>query len=325
MSGHFTLKNRLDLDKMPIGERIEESDFVAVLPSGAFIQLKYHEENREASPYDVTPGIFSIAKEMQGLVLRTTDFSKEHILESFVHTKTLTDKIDCFFRKFDVYRNKYGKEVPTRGMLLYGPPGAGKSTAIKVISKKYAADSKTVILMWPTDQIDPHDVKEFFKTFRYIQGVEKLILVTEDLGGVEMDQVKMQSYSSLLSLLDNQEMAFKIPTLVLATTNHPEVFLGNISNRPGRFSDKIEMGYLQAEERKGLFKFFLQGADTPSVLEEIGHDRYKEFSPAHLQEVVIRTDLYDLSISDSIASVLEEIETYKKNFSKNKRIGIDQY
>ena len=69
-------------------------------------------------------------------------------------------------------------DVPRRGVLLYGPPGAGKSTAIAVCANKYVADEKTAVVIWATDVYEAYDIKEFFKVFEY-SGVEKLILVAE--------------------------------------------------------------------------------------------------------------------------------------------------
>jgi SpoVK/Ycf46/Vps4 family AAA+-type ATPase len=181
---------------------------------------------------------------------------------------------------------------------------------------------KTAIILWPTDKIDPHDVKEFIKSFRY-KDVEKFILIAEDLGGVEVDEVKVKSYSSLLALLDNQEQAFKVPTIIVATTNHPEVFLGNITNRPGRFSDKIEVGYPDKEARIELCKFFLNEKASEDVLEEVAKKKYAEFSPAHIQEIALRADLYDLSIVDSMKQINDEIAQFKKMFTKKKEVGIN--
>lgn len=318
--GHFILKSKVNLNTAEVGTKISESDFVTTLSDGHFIQMEYVDDNKEKEPYDVHAGIWSIASYGGVLKLEKTEFSKENILESFVSTKQITDKIDAFFNKLDIYK-KYGIVVPKRGVLLYGPPGTGKSSSLKLLANTYNALGNTAVILWPTDKIDPHDVKEFIKSFRY-NDVNKLILIAEDLGGVEVDEVKVKSYSSLLALLDNQEQAFKVPTVIVATTNHPEVFLGNITNRPGRFSDKIEVGYPDIEARKELVKFFLKERATDDVLEEVSKKKYAEFSPAHIQEIALRSDLYDLSIVESMKQINDEISQFKKMFTKKKEIGL---
>jgi SpoVK/Ycf46/Vps4 family AAA+-type ATPase len=301
------------------GDSIPESDY-AVSSSENFIQFEYVEDNEISGSFNASPGIFTIKTEMQKMTLERTSFIKDEILDSFIHTKDIEDRIDCFFNRFDVYK-KFGIEIPKRNILLYGPPGTGKSTAISKISNKYAADGKTLVVLYQTDAFDPGDVKDFIKSFQY-ENVEKLILIMEDIGGVEIDQVKVRSDSSLLSLLDNNEKAFKIPTLVISTTNHPEVFLGNLMNRPGRFDDKIEVGFPSGEQRIKLFEFFLKEEVSDSIKTLINKTQYDDFSPAHIKESIIRSAIYDKPLETVLKEMKSEIEHYKKAFQKNKSIGM---
>lgn len=322
MSNHFKIKAKINLDALEVGTVVNESDFALMSPSGQFVQFEHVQENKERDKYPVEPGIWSIIEKQDHLELEKTSFVKETILTSFCHTEKISNKISCFFNKFDVYK-KYGIEIPKRGILLYGPAGTGKTSSIKLVANTYAADGKTCVVVWPTDRIGAADVKDFFKTFEY-KSVEKLILIAEDLGGVEIDEVKVKSQSSLLSLLDNQEKAFSIPTLILATTNHPEIFNGNLTNRPGRFSDKIEVGYPNVDARKELFKFYLRDSATEALLEKISEKKYEKFSPAHIQEIMLRSEIFDLSIDTALDEILEEINKYEKLFASQKRqIGLN--
>lgn len=319
--GHFLVKSKLKLDDLEIGTQISESDFATLTPSGSFVQLEYVEEVSQQKPYEVHPGIWSIQKTMMGLKLETTSFVNDSILEEFVHTKNITDKMDCFFNRLHIYK-EHGFDVPKRAMLIYGPAGTGKTTAALHACKKYEADKKSLILVWSTDKIDAVEVKDFVKTFDYI-GVDKVIVIMEDIGGVEIDQVRIKSTASLLSLLDNQEKTFRIPIFILATTNHPENFLGNLTNRPGRFDDKIEVGYPSGEIRSDLLKFFLKGKfPEDESIEHIKNKKFIEFSPAHIKEVILRSALYDVSLVDAMESISKEITTYKNAFTKTKGLGI---
>lgn len=327
--GSFELIAKTKLSDLNVGEKLTESDFATVVPTGEFVQFKYVDEENKKQPTIVHPGIWSISISAQkdtGLALFPTEFVKEDILSTFCHTKTITEKINKFFSKLDVYK-KHGIEVPKRGMLLYGPGGTGKTSSIKLICNEYAQDKHTAVVLWPSDKIGASDVKEFIKTFEY-KDVSKMILVVEDLGGVEVEEVRVESRASLLSLLDNQEKTFTIPVLILATTNHPEIFNGNLTNRPGRFSDKIEVGYPKAEARRELFKFFLKDKVRPELVEKIGDKKYEKFSPAHLQEVLIRSELYDLSVEETMDQISDEIRQYEKAFVNKRQIGMtgdDEY
>jgi hypothetical protein len=317
--GHFKVKAITNVDDLTIGQIISESDFASLTPKGNFFQLEYIEDDDKIEPYKVKPGIWAIQKTTGSLKLFETSFVSDKILDSFTSTTHITDKIDCFFNKIPVYY-EMGFEVAKRAALLYGPAGTGKSTAITKVANKYSSDGKTAIIIWHTDKFEAYQVKDFIKSFEYI-GVEKIILVAEDIGGVEIEQARIKSDSSLLSLLDNQEKTFTIPTFILATTNYPASFMGNLTNRPNRFDDKIEVGYPTSEQRSKLLDFFAKGTASVESLELISKSSSKEFSPAHIREVVIRSKLYDKTLEQVIKEMIEEIQTYKDLFEKKGSMG----
>lgn len=317
--GFFKVKKITNVDELKIDDIIPESDFASLTPKGNFFQLEYVEDESKQEPYKVKPGVWAIQKTNAGLKLFETSFVSDKILDSFTSTNHITDKIDCFFNKIPVYY-EMGFEVAKRAALLYGPAGTGKSTAIAKIANKYTADGKTSVIIWHTDKFEAYQVKDFIKSFTYI-GVEKIILVAEDIGGIEIDQARIKSDSSLLSLLDNQEKTFTIPTFILATTNYPANFMGNLTNRPNRFDDKIEVGYPTNEQRAKLLDFFAKGLASEDALNAMASNGAKEFSPAHIREVVIRSKLYDKTIEVVIKEMIAEIENYKRAFEKESRMG----
>lgn len=317
--GYFKLKNKIKLSDIDDTTVITESDYATITPEGLFVQLQYNSDDdviMDAVP--IKPGIFTIAKTMAGLKLIHTEFNKDTILESFVHTKDIESRIDTFFNKVETY-HRYGFEIAKRGMLLFGPPGSGKSTVLNKVSRKYGADGKTAVLLWATDKFDASQVKDFIKAFDY-QGVERLILIAEDIGGVEVSNARIQSESSLLSLLDNQEKTFKISTMIIGTTNYPENFMGNLTNRPNRFDDKISVGFPPPEARVELLKFFDKDQlSNEEAISLIASKKCEEFTPSHIREVVIRSAIFDKSIDVSINELIEEIKKFKNAFEDKRR------
>ncbi len=329
--GKFSISTITDLNDAKLGQEFNESDFSLVTERGQFVQMTYHEEEESLDEYEVKPGIWKIIKTSAGMRLIPAEFSKEEILETFVNTKELENKIDAFFKKVDqgVYE-KLKVEVPKRAALVWGPAGTGKSQSITQVANKYTKlYHDTTVVIWNTDAIDPFDVKNFIQTFVY-EGVKKLILVAEDLGGVEVDQVKMKSMSSLLSLLDNKEKTFKVPVYIVATTNFPESFLANLTNRPQRFDIKIHVGNPTGPQRSELLRFFLRNFSVEYTLEDvndacktIAKEKYKDFSVAHLQEIITRSQLDDVTLFNSISSIQNDIELFNVEFTKTKaKLGI---
>lgn len=320
MNNHFKIKSKLKLHDLPIGAELPESDF-ACISGDYFVQLEYVEEKYKSEPLIVEPGIWSIKKSMMGLSLMPTQFSDDHILETFVHTKKITTLVNKFFSRVHIYK-EFGIEIPRRCMLLYGPAGSGKSQAVTKVAKEYGASKDTAIIIWKTDVIDPHEVKEFVKRFEY-KDVTKLIVIAEDIGGVEIDQVRIKSESSLLSLLDNQEKAFSIPVMIIATTNYPENLLANLTNRPQRIDDKIEVGYPSGSDRKKLFRFFAGKRKLKKHLYEmIASKPFDTFTPAHVKEIFVRSAIYGISLRKSMTQIRDEITKFNNLFQDKLKLGI---
>lgn len=316
---YFKVKKITKLNELKEGDVIPESDYSNLTSEDKFIQFQFVEENLQRDPIIVKPGLWSITTINMALALEQTSFVKDNVLENFVNTKNITEKIDCFFRKLDVYKD-LGIEVPKRGILLYGPPGTGKTVSISLSIKHYLEQPGTCAIIWPSDKYDASDVKDFFKTFDY-SNVERLFLIIEDIGGLEIEQKRIPSTSSLLSILDNNEKIFKIPTFIIATTNFPEMFMTNLTNRPNRIDDKIEVGFPTGEARKQLLQFYGKSSVNDQDLLLIGNDKCKEFTPAHIRDVIIRSRLYDKEISNVINEMIEEIKLVKNHFEKKNGLG----
>lgn len=313
--GKFVVKkitNMLDLSE---GAEIPESDF-SLLVEDRFVQFKLELPPDEDTRYVVNPGVYTVAMNAQdNFELKKTSFLSEPILESYVQTKEVSSKISKFFNKLDVYKD-YGL-FPKRGMLLWGSAGTGKSLAISMVCRKFVEEGKTTVILWATDKFRPQDIKDFFKNFKY-ESTERLILVMEDLGGVEIEGQQMPSMSSLLSLMDNIEQTFTIPTMMVATTNFPENFLENLTNRPQRFDDVIEVKRPDPSIRPEFLTFFSKGKASEDDLNKIKDKKYNDLSIAHLKEIVIRSAIYDLTLSESIDQIYVQSVKAKKNFAKDK-------
>lgn len=112
--GHFILKARTNLKDLKQDQRIEESDF-SLQQGDDFLQFEYVEEEKRLQPYPVKPGVYAITALGGKLELISTTFTQDKILKDLLTTKTVTEKIDMFFNRLNVYYEE-GIEVPKRGV-----------------------------------------------------------------------------------------------------------------------------------------------------------------------------------------------------------------
>lgn len=316
----FTVEKITKLSDLKSGDVVGESDLAIQTSTDELIQFKFHRQiaTEKERSYDVVPGIFSIRVSDSGLSLQPTEFSNEGLLLGHTYTKEVVSKIDKFFSRLDVYQ-KYNID-PRRGILLYGPPGTGKSVTISHVSNKYSKDG-AVVVVWKTDAIHAGDVKGFLNNFNYTNGANKLILIAEDVGGGEHQNGKDGVSSSMLALLDNIEKTFIIPTVILATTNHPENLLESLTNRPQRFDDVIEVAPPGPEARVEFMEFFGKEKITEEVANEITKNKYNSFTIAHIKEIIIRSAIYDYKLLEAIEQVYVQTTKAKKEFTKARAMG----
>lgn len=290
---------------------------------GHLVQLEYHDEESVREPIVAKPGIWTMVKTMTGLQLERTAFHNNNIMREFVNTQEITSRARNFFNRLHVYETY--KVFPKRFLLLYGPPGTGKSVSIAEICNEFAQDKDFFILVWHTDQIDPGSVKDFIKHLDF-QGPTKMMLIMEDIGGVEAEGNSRGSESALLSLLDNQEKAFKIPTLGIGTTNYIQSFQSNLTNRPGRFDEKLKINFPPSEARVKLLKHYdVQNIVCEESYKKIASKACDEFTPAQLQELIIRSALNERPTLEVIDELLKDIKKHEKGFSEtsNKGFGLN--
>ncbi|RYG34206.1 ATP-binding protein [bacterium] len=157
----------------------------------------------------------------------------------------LKEDTEGFFAAKDAYAEL---GVPwKRGLLLTGPPGNGKTHALKAI---VATLGKPVFLVKSFDGEDGKSAG-IRRLFTRARAVAPCVVVLEDLDSLIDDECR----SALLNELDGFEGNEGM--LTLATTNHPEKLDTAITKRPSRFDRTVEFPAPAEAERVALFRRFL--------------------------------------------------------------------
>jgi SpoVK/Ycf46/Vps4 family AAA+-type ATPase len=318
--GRFVVKKITKFAELTEGQVVEmpESD-LCFQNDSSIIQMKY-ERAEEDKKYEIDPGIFAFAETAGGLGLMKMELKKRGLLESVDNTSKIIKEARTFFSKLHVYERL--ERPKKRGVLLYSKPGMGKTSAIeKFCSDFVKEDPGTVVLVWPTSDIEADSVCRFLTTrSEYTKECTRLVLIIEDIGGGERDGEHGRSAvdSGLLNLLDGVGVTFKLPTFIIATTNHPENLLESLADRPGRFDLMLKLDPPSTEEKQRLLAFISKRELTDEERACLGAKGAENFSIAHLEEIAVRSELHDKTYPQVVQELIEHSKRFSKNFEDKK-------
>jgi uncharacterized protein len=119
---------------------------------------------------------------------------------------------------------------PAHHVLLYGPRGSGKSTAVRSLLKKYSAASLRLIELAPKDLIA---LPEVIETVRFHP--HRFVIFVDDLNFEAGDN----AYGPLKTLLEGSLTERPDNVLVYATSNRRHLVREHFSDRPDPLSDDV--------------------------------------------------------------------------------------
>src|ERR1035437_5600418 len=322
--GKFTIKKITKFADLVEGQVLElpESD-LCMQNETSIIQMKYERADDDRK-YEVKPGIYTLAESPAGLQTVKMELKQRGLLETFDNTSKIIKEARTFFSKLDVYETL--KRPKKRGVLLYSKPGLGKTSAIEKFCGDFVKeDAGTVVIIWPTSDIEADSVCRFLSTrSEYTAECTRLVLIIEDIGGGERDGDHGRSAldSGLLNLLDGVGVTFKLPTFIVATTNHPENLLESLADRPGRFDLMIELLPPPTTEKQALLAFISKRELTGDEKDCVGMKGTEGFSIAHLEEIAVRSLLHDKTYREVVQELIDHSKRFKKNFEDKKGLGM---
>lgn len=141
-----------------------------------------------------------------------------------------------------------------RGVMLWGPPGSGKTTCVHMLAKAVIERGGIAVF------VKHPDVAHMgLSMFRRIEPERPVVVIMEDIDAI----VHKYGEAELLALLDGELQIRKV--LYIATTNYPEKLDPRLMNRPSRF-DVIQAIKMPSDEarRQYLMKKMPELLDRPS-------------------------------------------------------------
>lgn len=215
-----------------------------------------------------------------GIFLQKIDLNDQKVIKFPDSTSELVIKdIQNFWAREDLFR-KYSFPYK-RGILLYGPPGGGKSSTIFLICKE-VIQKKGIVLKFNTFSL----FDKGLKLIKQVQPEIPIVVLMEDLDQI----VYNENLSDILNLLDGVEKhADRV--VYLATTNRPQDLQQNIKNRPSRFDRRFEFKSPNLIARKYYLASLFREEKNSFDLDHWAIDT-EEFSFAHLKELFISVVLF---------------------------------
>lgn len=308
------------------GETLIESD-LTIQTNDQLIQLSYEENEREKKKYIIKPGCFYIQETGIGTILNKFELRKYDLLDTIDNTSRIIAESNKFFNRLYIYKKL--NKPPKRSLLICSIPGVGKTAAINKVCRGYLeGNNGTCVIVWDTSDTRASAVNRFFlNSSRFNKKVTRLVMVIEDINGGTTEGEDGQSKgvsSSLLNFLDGVGSPFQgIPTFIIATTNNPERSVGALIDRPGRFDKVIEMKAPNSKECIELLKFLSKKELSKEDIQAAELAAKKKFSIGHLDEIVVRSLLDDISMLEACKELVAHKKRFENAFQAEKsKIGL---
>lgn len=235
--------------------------------------------------------------------------SKEHwqaiqaaSFDDLVLASSLKDQIRNDFRRFLSARASYEAHGVAwrRGALFLGPPGNGKTHALRALLRELAIPALYVQSVKARYETEEANLRRVFERARQLV---PCALVLEDLDAL----VNAENRSFFLNQLDGFEK--NVGLVVVATTNHPERIDAAILDRPSRFDRKYTFALPELAERRAyLLGWQAKLAERTGFREEDAlalAELTESFSFAYLKELVMSSLLRKLESEAPFAEILE--------------------
>ena len=178
-----------------------------------------------------------------------------------------------------------------RGLLLSGPPGDGKSTAIECFVNDIAGEASILIV---------EAVEHIRAVYHLAQTLAPSVVILEDLDLMTKSRQNPYAYAAfskddvtgeLLQVLSGGSAYDDIVTI--ATTNHPEAIDEALAKRAGRFDAHIRMGYPSEADKLRILTLYLDrfGVNDDMTRHRLQQTLTRDFGrlhlvPAHIEEFV---------------------------------------
>jgi hypothetical protein len=283
-------------------ERLSLSDFCAyaILGNEQFIATG-------KTTNTLTPGMYRFYMPNKDIVISRMHMVTDNLfkLADTVSLKVL-ESIATFWKskeRFDHFGMLF-----KRGILLYGPPGSGKTVTVTLLANQLIEMGGIV-----TFCESPGVTSRGIQIIRRIEPDRPIVNIIEDIDTI----VERSGDEEILSLLDGENQVANI--VHVATTNYPERLDPRLVNRPSRFDEIRKVGMPSANVRKSYLCSVLPDYrqheyDNKNAELERWIKDTEGFSMAHLRELIIAVRC----LGRDYETTIKRLETMIRNKPKGR-------
>lgn len=232
------------------------------------------------------------------------NFRKDKYLDVFNKTDEIINQVNNFLKSEQVYRSIDDKMIYKFGVLLYGPPGEGKTSLIRHLVNTNDA-FKDAIIITITDDFP---AISFLQTLNQSTKGRLKVFIFEEMTNFTQNAREIEK---ILTFLDGESSVDN--SISFATTNYPELLPQNLVERPSRFDKLYKISSPNAEERAKLLSYF--HGKEPSAEEIKLTDTY---SSAFIKEICINARRNQITLTQSLQQVKDTFAIVKRDFKENK-------
>ncbi len=168
-----------------------------------------------------------------------------------------------------------------RGLLLYGPPGVGKTLTVMYLSE--AMPGRTVLLTTGLGMGFLHPVVQLARSL----APSMVVLDDVDLIAEERGMPMGRSGPLLFELLNEMDgLREDTDVIFVLTTNRPEILEPALAARPGRIDLAVELPLPDAVGRRQLLDLYARGLELRDVDLDAIVARIEGATPAYIKELL---------------------------------------
>ena len=258
------------------------------------------------------PGVYTFQRTDVGDFFKPQPFPTDDVIAlPDLPCDLILNQIRDFWRKSELY-SKHGL-IHKRGILLYGAPGCGKTSIIRLLCNDIISMGGVVF------SVDDFELcEDFVTTFRSVQPETPVMTLMEDVEGLFDGEKGPGQIKAALSFLDGQGQANNI--VHVATTNMPEKVADRFIKRPGRFDLVIDIHPPTLAARIAYLKHAFKGVED-SIIEEIAA-KTDGMGLSYLREIVA-AHILGIPVNETIerARANHETPVFKNKGKRGYSIG----